>query len=185
MRQQQLTGLGAFRLLEAGPVVLVTTQADGKPNVMTMGFHMMVEHPSLIGATIGPWDYSYQALANTGECVLAISTVDLAEAVVDIGNCSGRDVDKFARFGLTPASGTAVAAPLIEECVANIECRVADTALVDRYNLWFLDPVAVWTDPDRDERRTLHHRGDGTFTVDSDAVLDLRDRMVLWKQFQD
>lgn len=92
----------AYRLLEPGPIVLVTTSYDGKPNVMTMGFHMMIQHaPPLIGCIIGPWDHSYQTPLETGECVIAVPTVDLAEAVVDIGNCSGDSVDKFHKFGLT------------------------------------------------------------------------------------
>jgi flavin reductase (DIM6/NTAB) family NADH-FMN oxidoreductase RutF len=174
----------AYRLLEAGPIVLVTTSHEGRPNVMTMGFHMMVQHaPPLIGCVIGPWDHSYQALCATGECVIAVPTVDLARKVVDIGNCSGSEIDKFTRFGLTIAPGKQVQAPLIRDCLANIECRVADTALVEKYSLFVLEAVAIWIDDERKERRTLHHNGNGTFTVDG-RTLDLRDRMVLWKQFQ-
>jgi len=174
----------AYRLLEAGPIVLVATAGKDRPNVMTMGFHMVVQHdPPLIGCIIGPWDYSYRSLRDTGECVIAIPTVDLARKVVDIGNCSGEDVDKFDKFKLTPLPAQDVGAPLIAECLANIECRVADTALVGKYSLFILEAVRIWTDPKRKERRTLHHNGDGTFTVDG-RLLDLRERMVLWKQFQ-
>jgi flavin reductase (DIM6/NTAB) family NADH-FMN oxidoreductase RutF len=182
---KQLPASKAYRLLEAGPIVLVTTAQDGRANVMTMGFHMVVQHdPPLIGCVIGPWDHSQAALRATGECVIAIPTVDLARTVVDIGNCSGSEVDKFAKFRLTPKPAKDVAAPLIAECLANIECRVADTTLADRYNLFILQAVRIWTDPDRKERRTLHHNGDGTFTVDG-RTIDLKQRMVLWKQFQD
>ncbi|KWO42568.1 flavin reductase [Burkholderia sp. MSMB1459WGS] len=174
----------AYRLLESGPIVLVTTACNGTRNIMTMGFHMMVQHPSLIGAVIGPWDYSYQALVQTGECVIAIPTVDLAATMVDIGNCCGREINKFEKFGLTPLPAGVVEAPLIGECLANIECKVVDTSLVDKYSLFILEAVQIWTDTDRKERRTLHHNGDGTFTVDG-KVLNLQDRMVLWKQFQD
>jgi flavin reductase (DIM6/NTAB) family NADH-FMN oxidoreductase RutF len=174
----------AYRLLEAGPIVLVTTSHQGRSNVMTMGFHMMVQHdPPLIGCIIGSSDHSYRALRETGECVIAIPTVDLARKVVDIGNCSGADIDKFAKFKLTAAAAGEVSAPLIGECLANIECRVADTTLVGKYSLFILEAAAIWIDRERKERRTLHHNGDGTFTVDG-RVLDLRERMVLWKQFQ-
>ena len=62
-----------YRLLEAGPIVLVTTAGKGRPIVMTMGSHMVVQHdPPLIGCIIGPWDYSYRSLRDTGECVIAI-----------------------------------------------------------------------------------------------------------------
>jgi flavin reductase (DIM6/NTAB) family NADH-FMN oxidoreductase RutF len=174
----------AYRLLEAGPIVLVTTSHQGRPNIMTMGFHMMMQHdPPLIGCIIGPWDHSYRALRETGECVIAIPTVDLAAKIVDIGNCSGAAVDKFARFKLTATAAAEVSAPLIGECLANIECRVADATLVGKYSLFILEAVAIWIDRARMERRTLHHNGDGTFAVDG-RILDFKDRMVLWRQFQ-
>lgn len=178
---KELAASQAFRLLEPGPIVLVTTSQNGKSNIMTMGFHMMIQHaPALIGCIIGPWDYSYSALREAGECVIAIPTVDLAEKVVDIGNCSGDAIDKFERFGLTAAAASDVSAPLIKECLANIECRVADTALVDEYNLFILQARRIWVDQDRQERRVIHHHGDGQFTVDGE-ILDLRNRMVKWR----
>lgn len=174
----------AYRLLESGPIVLVTTSHAGVANIMTMGFHMMVQHdPPLIGCVIGPWDHSFQALRATGECVLAVPGRDLAEKAVDIGNCSGRDTDKFATFKLTPAPAQEVAPPLIAECLANIECRVADTALVAKYNLFILEAVAISLNDSRKERRTLHHNGDGTFAI-AGRRLDFRDRMTQWKAFQ-
>ncbi|MEZ5818966.1 MAG: flavin reductase family protein [Hyphomicrobiaceae bacterium] len=175
----------AYRFLEAGPIVLVATSRDGKPNVMTMGFHMMVSHdPPLIGCVIGPWDHSYAALRETRECVIAIPTVDLAGKVVDIGNCSGSDFDKLAHFGLSTLKASKVTAPLLPDCLVNLECRVADDTLAQRHDLWILEALAIWVDPARKERRTLHHNGDGTFNVDG-RLIDLRDRMVKWKYLQD
>lgn len=174
----------AYRILEGGPVVLVTTAAHGRRNVMTMGFHMVMQHePPLLGCTIGPWAYSHVALEETGECVIAVPTIDLARTVVGIGNCSGETVDKFARFGLTPGTGEIVEPPLIAECLANLECRVIDRTLSARYHLHVLEVVAISLDRQRRERRTLHHQGDGTFTTDG-ATHDLRAEMVRWKQFQ-
>lgn len=178
---KELPASQAYRLLEPGPIVLMTTSLEGRSNVMTMGFHMMIQHaPPLIGCVIGPWDHSYQALRKTGECVIAIPAVDLAETVVDIGNCSGEAVDKFERFGLKTRPAKDVAAPLLADCLANIECRVVDPSLVERYNLFVLEAKRIWIDERRKERRTLHHRGDGSFTVDGGTV-DLRERMVKWR----
>jgi flavin reductase (DIM6/NTAB) family NADH-FMN oxidoreductase RutF len=174
----------AYRVLESGPIVLVTTRHGDKANVMTMGFYMMVQHaPPLLGCVIGPWDYSYDALRETGECVIAVPPAGLARKVVDIGNCSGAEVDKFKRFRLTPMEAETVGAPLVKECFANLECRVADTTLVEKYNLFILAVTALWVDRARKDRRTLHHNGDGTFTV-AGRTLDLRERMIQWKQFQ-
>lgn len=141
---------------------------------------MVVDFTPLIGCIIGPWDWSYNALMATKECVIAVPTVDLLEKVVDIGNCSGRDIDKFARFDLTPLPAKDVQAPLIAECLANIECRVVDTTLTDKYGLSILEGVRAWIDPDRKERRTCHANGDGTFVVDGETI-DLKERMVKWQ----
>src|SRR5262245_20156789 len=81
---REIPAYKAYRLLEAGPIVLVTTAAHGRANVMTMGFHMMIQHNRpLIGCIIGPWDHSYTALRESGECVICIPGVDLATKVVD------------------------------------------------------------------------------------------------------
>lgn len=169
------------RLIEPGPIVLVSTFYRGKPNIMTMGFHMMMQHdPPLMAAVIGPWDYSFKAIKATRECVIAIPGADLAQEVVDIGNCSGEDVDKFTKFKLTSKEADEVKAPLIEECIANIECRVIDTRMVNKYNLFILEAVKAWSNTSRKETRTLHHQGNGTFAVDG-RIIDLRNRMVKWR----
>jgi len=127
-----------------------------------------------------PPGLQFSALRATGECVIAIPTVDIIGKVVDIGNCSGQDVDKFTVFGLTPLPAENVKAPLIAECLANIECRVVDDSLVDKYELFILDGVKAWIDPDRKERRTFHAIGDGTFVVDGET-LNLREKMIKWQ----
>ena len=178
---KELPASQVYRLLEPGPIVMVSTLDNGRPNVMTMGFHMMIQHdPPLIGCVIGPWDHSYQALRNTGECVIAVPGLDLAETVVDIGNCSGADVEKFERFGLETRPAEQVSAPLLEYCLANIECVVIDDRLLDPYNLFILEAKRIWLNESRTERRTLHHRGDGTFAFDN-GTLDVNHRMVKWR----
>lgn len=178
---KELPASQAYRVLEPGPIVMVSTSDNGKPNVMTMGFHMMIQHdPPLIGCVIGPWDHSYRALRKTGECVIAVPGLDLAETVVDVGNCSGDRVDKFQRYGLRTQPAKDVSAPLLRDCLANIECRVVDTRLSGPYNLFILEATRIWINESRKERRMMHHRGDGTFTVDG-GTLDLKDRMVKWR----
>lgn len=176
----------AYRILEAGPIVLVSTRGrNERANLMTMGFHMVMQHePPLVGAIIGPWDHSHQALTQTGECVLAVPTADLAETVVDIGNCSGSDVDKFEQFGLTPIPADTINAPLVRECWANLECRVVDDGWAKRYNLFVLEVQRIWVDSARAEQRLLHHQGDGRFSIDGESI-DLGERMVKWRHLMD
>ena len=160
-----------YRLLEPGPVVLLTTAHRGVRNVMTMSWHMMVDFtPPLVACVVSSADHSFAALRATKECVIAIPDVALAPKVVAVGNCSGRDIDKFAEIGLTPLPARTVAAPLVAECFANLECRVVDTRLVGRYDLFVLEVVAAWIDPRRRDAKTIHHRGYGTFVVDGETI---------------
>jgi flavin reductase (DIM6/NTAB) family NADH-FMN oxidoreductase RutF len=104
----------------------------------------------------------------------------MAKTVVDIGNCSGETDDKFSRFGLTPVAAQSISAPLVDECLANLECRVVDDRQVRLYNLWVLEVRRIWLDSAWQELRLLHHQGDGRFSVDGE-MLDLSDRMVKWR----
>jgi flavin reductase (DIM6/NTAB) family NADH-FMN oxidoreductase RutF len=166
-----------YQLLEPGPVVLLMTVQKGRANVMTMSWHMMVEfEPPLVACVVSGANHSFAALKATRQCVVAIPARRLAPTVVKIGNCSGRDVEKFKKFGLTPLPAERVAAPLIGECFANLECKVADTRFVSSYNLFILEVVKAWTDPAQKKPRTIHHHGYGKFVVDGETIR-LRSRM--------
>lgn len=158
----------AFTLIEPGPVVFVTTTDGERDNVMTISWTMVLDFAPVFAITTGSWNYSYAALRRTRECVIAIPTVDLIDKVVGVGTCSGSDVDKFERFGLTAVKGKLVRAPLIRECVANIECRVTD--IVRKHDIVVLQGLSAYRDEARKEQRTLHAVGDGTFIVDGRRI---------------
>jgi len=166
-----------YGLLEPGPVTLLTTAHKGRANVMTMSWHMMVDfEPPLVACVVSNADYSFGALRATGECVIAIPALSLAQTVVGIGNCSGRDVDKFAHFHLTPVPADRVGAPLVAECFANLECKVTDTRLVNKYGLFVLQVLTAWIDPKQKNPKTIHHQGYGRFVVDGETIT-LKSRM--------
>jgi flavin reductase (DIM6/NTAB) family NADH-FMN oxidoreductase RutF len=155
-----------YQLLEPGPVVMVTTLRKGHANIMTMSWHTMMEfEPPTVGCVISNRNHTFGILKATGECVINIPTKELAEKVVGCGNTSGRRVDKFETFRLTPLPSSRVAPPLIAECYANLECRVVDTRLVEKYNFFILEVQKAWIDPSRKEPKTIHHLGRGVFMV--------------------
>jgi flavin reductase (DIM6/NTAB) family NADH-FMN oxidoreductase RutF len=158
----------AFTLMESGPVVLVTTHDGKKDNIMTLSWTMVNDFTPVFAITTGAWNHSFAALRKNRECVIAIPTVDMLDKVVGIGMCSGTDTDKFARFKLTPVQGKVVRAPLIKECLANMECKVID--IVKKHNIVVLEAVAAYVDTARKEKRTLHAVGNGTFIVDGRKI---------------
>lgn len=158
----------SFMFVEPGPVLLITTRNGERNNIMTATWHMVLDFTPRIALATGPWNYSYRALTASGECVLAVPAVDLAEKAVAIGDCSGAEVDKFKQFGLTPLPAAEVEAPLIEECPACLECRVEEH--LERQEIFILRGVRAWVNPARKEHRTFHARGDGTFVVDGRCI---------------
>jgi len=160
-----------YRLLEPGPVVMVTTASKGRANIMTMSWHTMLEfEPPLVGCVISSRNYTFDILKATKDCVINIPTVELAEKVVACGNSSGRKVDKFDVFGLSPVAAECVKAPLIGECYANLECRVVDARMVAKYNFFILEVLKAWIDPAQKQPQTLHHQGKGLFMVAGETM---------------
>jgi flavin reductase (DIM6/NTAB) family NADH-FMN oxidoreductase RutF len=165
------------RFLEPGPIVLVSSAWKDETNIMTMGWHMIMEfQPSLIGCYIWDQNHSFDLIRRSRECVINVPTVDIGAAVVGIGNTSGRDVDKFAKFGLTAQPGEMVKAPLIAECYASFECRLVDSSLIRKYSLFVLECVKAHVATTPKFPQTLHYRGDGLFMLAGPTTAKWRKR---------
>ncbi|WP_346316076.1 flavin reductase family protein [Chitinophaga sp. YIM B06452] len=154
------------KFLEPGPIVLVSSLHKGKTNIMTMGWHTVMEFsPSLIGCMITAANHSYDMIRESGECVINIPTADMIDTIIGIGNTTGAKTDKFKKFGLTQEEGKAVKAPLIKECYANFECRLADRRMLDKYNFFIFEVMAAQAASWPEYPKTVHYRGEGVFMV--------------------
>ncbi len=172
MAKKSLPLSQVYKLLEPGPVVLLTTACEGKSNIMTMSWHMMIDfEPPIIGCVVSNRNHTFEMLKATKQCVINIPTVELVKEVVGIGNTTGRKVDKFKKFHLTPEAASHVAAPLIGECYANLECKVIDMKMMDKYNMFILEVLTAWKTPSRKRPRTIHHCGEGVFVVDGKQIV--------------
>lgn len=166
-----------YGLLEPGPVVLLTTAGESHPNIMAMSWHSMLEfEPPLIACVVSNRNYSFDLLSAAKDCVINIPTVEIARKVVQCGNSTGATVNKFTKFGLTPKPARMVSAPLVDECYASLECKLADTSMVEKYSLFVLEVVKAWIDPGIKAPRTLHHLGYGRFMVAGETIT-LRSKM--------
>ena len=171
MTRRNLPLSKVYQLLEPGPVVLLTTRRGDRANIMTLSWLTMMEfEPPLVGCVISNRNYSFDTIKKTRECVINLPSVDLAEKVVACGNSSGSEINKFETFGLTAKSARYVAAPLIDECFANLECKVVDTGWVNKYCLFVLEVIQAWKDPAIKNPQTIHHQGKGHFIVDGEHL---------------
>ena len=154
------------RYLEPGPIVLVTSAHGAERNIMTMGWHTVMEFtPSLIGCVIAGGNHSFELIRRSKECVINLPTTALIDQVVGIGNTSGAQIDKFEKFNLTPAQAEYVKAPLIAECHASFECRLADSRLISKYNFFIFEVVKAHVAASPKHPETLHYTGDGVFVI--------------------
>ncbi|MET0549315.1 MAG: flavin reductase family protein [Xanthomonas sp.] len=154
------------RFLEPGPVVLVSSAWKQQRDIMTLGWHMVLEFsPSLLACCISSANHSFDLIRRSRQCVINLPTADLVDTVVGIGNCSGADLDKFAHFGLTAMPATHVAAPLIAECHSSFECRLHDGSQIGKHGLFVWEVIKAHVAASPKRPRTLHYRGDGRFML--------------------
>ncbi|OGH16014.1 MAG: flavin reductase [Candidatus Levybacteria bacterium RIFCSPHIGHO2_02_FULL_40_18] len=159
------------RYLEPGPIVLVSSKWKDKTNIMTMGWHTVMEFvPSLVGCIIAGGNYSFDIIRKSRECVINLPTLNMIDAVIRIGNSSGDEIDKFKEFSLTPDKAQEVDAPLIRECHANFECKLYDDSLIDEYNFFIFEVVKAHVARSPKHPKTMHYMGDGMFMVAGSIV---------------
>ncbi|MFC1571870.1 flavin reductase family protein [Candidatus Margulisiibacteriota bacterium] len=133
-RREQVKVAKAHRLVNHGPVFLVSSADSGAENFMPLAWGSLVSaDPMLLCISVGHHRTSNKLITTSCEFVVNVPTVHLAETVLEAGQVSGR---KFERFGLTPIAAEAVAAPLIGECAAHLECKVINQLTVGDHMLF-------------------------------------------------
>ena len=135
-----------FRPVYPSPAGLVTSiSEDGQPNIITLGeiFNISIAKPVILGIAIHKARYSHTLISITREYVVNFPTAAIVETVDRVGAVSGRDVDKFAAFGLTAAPAEHIQPPLIAECPMNVECRVIGIQEIGDHDLFLGEALAV------------------------------------------
>jgi len=174
------TSLKAYRLVNPGLVFLVTVGDGEKDNVFACAWNLPVrKEPGMVGILTDKGHYSYSLLTRTWEFGINIPGASLKDAVYGCGSTSGRDVDKFSRFGLTRWKARMIAPPLIKEAVAHIECRVCQVVDMGDTVILLAHILAASVDPLHFKNsewvfdnglELLHHIGGNKFAVSSGVV---------------
>ncbi len=166
----------ANRLINHGPVVLVSLLANEKPNILSVAWNMPVSHkPMCIAIASGHSNYSTNCIKETGEFVINVPDKDLKKQVIECGTTSGKDIDKFQEFILTQFPSTNIKAPGVEECIGHIECKVDKAYEYGDHYIFIAKVVYACVDKDKwdfendiwlpDKANTLHHLGGSFFSV--------------------
>lgn len=140
-----------------GRVAVVTTAHAGRRNVMAAGWHAALsERPPLYGVAIAPERFSHELLVASGAFAVHFLPFEHADAVAGVGSTSGRDGDKFERFGLTARPGAVLDVPVLQDAYVAYECRLAARHPAGDHDWVMGEVVAVHHRPEAfDERRLL------------------------------
>lgn len=171
----------AYRLLNHGPVTLITSAHGARRNVMAAAWTMPLDFkPPKILAVIDKSSYSRELVEASGEFALNLPARPQARATLAAGSSSGRGRDKIAEVGFRTFPASLIGAPLLTDCLGWLECRVMPEPRNEAgYDLFIAEVIAAWADPaafsdgrwhfpDAD-RRTLHYSAGGGFFPTGDA----------------
>lgn len=174
----------AYRLLNHGPTVLVSAAQGGRRNVMAAAWAMPLDFdPPKVTVVIDKSTFTRTLIEASGHFALSVPCRALVDATFAAGSLSGAQrADKFADCGLVPFAARRIEAPLVEGCVAWLECRViAEPHHQQAYDLFVAEVLAAQAD----ERvfangrwkadapaglRTIHHQAGGAFFVAGETV---------------
>lgn len=149
----------AGNMLNPVPAVMVSVaDRENRPNIITVAWAGTVcTNPPMVSISVRPSRHSYHIIEETGEFVINLTTAELVKACDYCGVVSGRDVDKFAKTGLTPMPVEHVHAPAIAESPVNIACRVVESRPLGSHTMFLAEVLGVTVDDAYlDERDRLH-----------------------------
>jgi len=135
-----------FRQLCARPERICWAVAEyrGQRSICPLGWTMWTSgNPPMMAISVAPPRFTHDLIANSGEFVLAWPGAELAEATLLCGTRSGRSMDKFAECKLTALPAEKVQAPLVKECLANLECKVVNKMTTGDHTVFAGEIVAV------------------------------------------
>jgi flavin reductase (DIM6/NTAB) family NADH-FMN oxidoreductase RutF len=172
----------AYRLINHGPTVLITTSHKEKINIMTAAWQMPVSfRPVLVAISIGHERFSHKLITESREFVINIPHLGMIKEVLCCGTQSGKDMDKFEVCKLTPMKAQKVRAPLIGECIGNIECKLYSIHEAGDHTIFVGEVVAAsvkegifdgYLKVDLDQAKTLHHLGGKVFCRPDGIVIN-------------
>jgi len=163
----------AYRLIHPMHTVLVSCVGkDRKPNIITLAWVMPTSiDPPLVAVSIAPSRYSHKLIEETKEFVVNIPTMDILEETLFCGRTSGKTHDKFEETGLTASTSRKVKPPTIEECVANLECKLHSKFATGDHTIFVGEIVEAYADEtftnryDSKKTRMIFHLGANDFAT--------------------
>lgn len=165
----------AYLLLNHGPTVMVSSAYSDKRNIMSAAWSTPLDFaPPKVLVILDKQGYSHELIKASAEFVVMVPSKAVAKQVLQVGSSSGRDIDKFKTFNLSTQPAKTVAAPLLDGCLACLECKlIPEPRNQDNYDLYIGEVTYAWADPrvftqgrwhiKEDQLRSIHYQAGGEF----------------------
>lgn len=142
----------------ATTVAMVTSAHDGRANVMACEWAMMVAvSPLRFVISVGPRHLTHELIERSGQFGLSFCSDRQARLSHVSGSYSLNDVDKWTLADFPTYRAHVIAAPMIEDCALNVECRVAETSPLGDHTLFLGE--ALWARFDAERQPLIYHAG--------------------------
>lgn len=171
----------AYLLLNHGPSTLVTSEHDGVANVMAAAWVMPLDFdPPKLMLVLDRNTWSRHLVEGSGAFVIQLPTRQQAELTLAVGSSNGGEANKFGRLDIRTSRAKQVQAPVVDGCVAYLECKVINEPHnQEKYDLFIAEVVAAYADErafshgrwhfPSDELRTIHYQAGGAFFATGEA----------------
>ncbi len=137
-------GVGAFNQHYPKVAAIVTAQANGKENAMTVDWHTSLSlNPPLYGICVVPGRFTYQLIIDSKEFGINFVSFETVDLVHLVGSTGGRQMDKFKRFNIARDEPVKTKVPILKAAYAAYECRLVDDRNYGDHNLLVGEIVAV------------------------------------------
>lgn len=166
----------SYKLFNHGPVSIITSADGNRRNIMAAAWTMPLDfNPAKVAVVIDKNTYTRELVDASGEFGLQFPMRKIAQLTLDVGDVSGRDMDKFSRFNIKTFTASNIAAPFIEDCIGWLECKVIKQG-AEEMDLIVGEVVAAyadaeqflngrWSFSDDPQKRSIHYMAGGEFYV--------------------
>lgn len=170
----------SYKLFNHGPVSIVTSAYGNQRNIMAASWTMPVDFsPAKVAVVIDKNTYTRELVDASGEFALQFPMRKIARLTLDVGDISGRDTDKFSRFNINTFTSSIIAAPLIEDCIGWLECKVIKQS-AEAMDVIIGEVVAAYADAEQFidgrwhfsndlQKRSIHYMAGGEFYMTGEA----------------
>jgi flavin reductase (DIM6/NTAB) family NADH-FMN oxidoreductase RutF len=172
----------AYRLINHGPVVLVSTRSSfGSYNIAPIAWSCPLEmKPTQILFVTDIDHMTYKNIMDTKEYAISIPHISQVQMVRDLGSVSGTEVNKFTKFNILSFNAEKVGVKIPENITGWLECRLIE-AIERRYSAIVIGEClnakvlkGIYNNRllvEKREAKTLHHLGGRVFMKPANKVM--------------